>query len=96
VTSGGVTRTTGFIYTPYGRLVRITEPSGAYIEFGYDAAQRVTSATDNLGNRVDYTLDGAGNIRDERYKTAAGPVARRVSRVFNDINRLQSITGALQ
>jgi hypothetical protein len=43
---------------------------------------------------VEFSLDGAGNVTDEQYKSAGGALARRISRTFSDINRLESITGA--
>ena len=44
-----------------GLLTKVTLPDGSFLSYGYDAAHRLTSITDNLGNRIAYTLDSAGN-----------------------------------
>lgn len=42
-----------------GNLTRVTSPSGRYIDFIYDAGNRIISATDNIGRAVTYDyLDG--------------------------------------
>jgi YD repeat-containing protein len=83
-------------YDETGSVTRITQADGSYLQMGYDAAQRLTSVTDNLGNSVTYTLDNAGNRTDEQYKDASGTLRRRIARTFDGLSRLQSITGAVQ
>ncbi len=65
-------------YTTFGDLFRTTLPNGKIIEYGYDAAGRLTSierrpdATTH-GERILYTLDAAGNrTREERQRWDAG------------------------
>ncbi|KPF67252.1 hypothetical protein IP84_13990, partial [beta proteobacterium AAP99] len=45
-----------------GYVTRVNSPNGRWIEFTYNAANRVTSATDNLGRTFTYTYD-APNLR---------------------------------
>lgn len=92
----GTTRTTTIAYRANGRVHRITQPDGSFLQFGYDAAQRLTSVTDNLGNTVTYTLDNAGNRTDEQFRDSSNTLRQRVTRVFDTLSRLQSVTGALQ
>jgi YD repeat-containing protein len=94
LSDGVSTRTTTIAYQPNGTVQRITQPDGSFFQLGYDAAQRLTSITDNLGNSVSYTLDNVGNRIDEQFKDATGSLRQRVSRVFDALSRLQSVTGA--
>jgi YD repeat-containing protein len=88
-----VSRTTLITYRPFGAIERVTQPDGSYIHLAYDGAQRLVSAQDNLGNRIEYTRDSAGNATQEQVKGPSGALATRVARVFSDLNRLQSLTG---
>ena len=49
--------------------------------------------SDNLGNRIEYTLDNSGHRREERVKDPAGVLKRQVSRVFDALGRTQQVTG---
>jgi YD repeat-containing protein len=94
--TAGITQTTNYEYWPTGKLKKVTQPDGSYLSYGYDAAQRLTSVADNLNNQVLYTLDNAGNRTKEEFKDAGGALKRNISRAFDSLSRLQSVTGALQ
>ena len=64
---------TSYDYDPVGQLIKVTLPDGSYLNYGYDAARRLTEVSDNLGNRIVYTLDNAGN------RTARKCATRRTS-----------------
>ncbi|MEN4904276.1 DUF6531 domain-containing protein [Luteimonas sp. TWI1437] len=64
-------RITLMAYWPNGLVKRITQPDGAYLEFTYDAAQRLVRITDNDGGYIAYTLDDAGNRVAEETRDAA-------------------------
>ncbi len=83
-------------YWPHGKVKKVSQPDGSFMQMGYDAAQRLISVTDNLGNSVSYTLDNAGNRTDEQFKDASNTLRQRVTRMYSAINLLQSVTGALQ
>ncbi len=88
--------TTQFEYDPAGNLTKVTQPDGAWVSYTYDAAARLTQAQDNLGNLVVYTLDNASNRVMEEVKDPAGVLRRRISRVYDALDRLQAVTGGLQ
>jgi hypothetical protein len=52
--------------------------------------------TDNLGNTVHYTLDNMGNRKQEDYKDPTGTLAKTITRLYDALNRLQNLTGAVQ
>jgi RHS repeat-associated protein len=80
---------TRFAYTATGLVERITQPDGSYLVYGYDDAHRLISVTDPLGNRIDYTLDPAGNRTAETTYDPQGTVKRQLSRVYNQLGRLK-------
>jgi len=49
-----------------------------------------------LVNRVEYTLDNAGNRTAEAVKDPAGNLARQLARVHDALGRVQQISGREQ
>jgi YD repeat-containing protein len=45
-----------------GNVTKVTSPNGRFIEFTYDASNRVTQAKDNIGRTVGYQYDGSGRL----------------------------------
>jgi YD repeat-containing protein len=87
---------TSFDYDAAGNLLRTTLPNGAFLRYTYDAAHRSIAMEDNLGNRIDYTLDPLGNRIREDVKDPGGALSRLRSRVYDEMNRLvQEIGGGL-
>ena len=83
-------RLTRIAYWPTGLVKRVTPPDGSYTVYHYDAAQRLTGIDDNAGNRIRYTLDNAGNRINEDTRDPSGTLTRRLSRVHDELGRLQS------
>jgi RHS repeat-associated protein len=79
--------TTGYSYDGVGQVTRITNPDGSYLQYVYDDAHRLTEVRDNLGNKVVYTLDLAGNrTREDLYDQGGALVATR-AREYDALNR---------
>lgn len=85
--------TTAYAYDPAGLLTRITQPDGATLNYAYDAAHRLTEIADSLGNRIVYTLDPLGNRIGEDIFDPAGRLLKSISRAYDALGRLQSLTG---
>jgi YD repeat-containing protein len=86
--------TTVFSYDPVGNLTRTTMPDGSYIAYDYDDAHRLIGISDQLGNRIAYTLDSRGNrIKEDRYDPD-NHLTMTQSRVYNDLNKLIEDVGA--
>jgi len=94
VTGNGGTETTGYEYDGVGQLKKVTLPDGSWIGYDYDAAHRLTDTYDRLGNRITYTLDAMGNRLKEQVTDPSGALARQITRVYDALNRLQTVTGA--
>ena len=83
---------TAYRYDPRGLLDRVTLPEGAALSYQYDAAHRLIGIRDNLGNRVSYALDAAGNRLQETLYDPAGTLARQIDREFDALSRMRRET----
>jgi RHS repeat-associated protein len=81
-------------YYADGTVKKTIRPDGAYLDYGYDAAQRLTSVTDPDGNTITYTLDEVGNRIGEDTRDPSGTLVRTLSRLYNDLGQLASVTDA--
>jgi YD repeat-containing protein len=81
---------------PPNTLKTVTQPDSSVLTYGYDDAHRLTSVTDSLGNKVSYTLDNAGNRLNEQATDINNTLRRNITRVYDALNRLQTVTGAVQ
>ncbi len=53
-------RWTTIEYDAVGQVTKITEPDGAYLQYAYSDARRLTSVTNNLGEVVEYGYNANG------------------------------------
>jgi RHS repeat-associated protein len=83
-------------YWPAGQVKRVTQPAGDFLEYEYDAASRLRAIEDALNNRIDYTLDAAGNRTAEVTRNDASQIKRQLSRVFDQLGRLDLEKNAAQ
>lgn len=83
-------------YWPHGLVRRVTQPDGDFLVYEYDAAQRLETIEDALGNRVEYTLDKSGHRTVEVTKDGAGAVKRQLSRVYDLLGQLDLEKNAAQ
>jgi len=93
---GGNGQTTSYSYDGVGQLTQVTLPDNASITYTYDDAHRLTTIADSLGNQITYTLDAMGNRISEQVKDPQGTLARQTTRIYDALNRLQTVTGAAQ
>jgi YD repeat-containing protein len=93
---GGTAQVMSWTYDLAGQRKVATLPDGTTIQYGYDDAHRLTSITDGAGNSVIYTLDSVGNRIGEQRKDPGGTLTRNITRAFDGLNQLKSVTGAAQ
>ncbi|WP_363798206.1 RHS repeat-associated core domain-containing protein [Lysobacter firmicutimachus] len=89
-------RITRFEYKATGLVEKITQADGAFTQYVYDDAQRLVEVRDNVGNKVHYTLDPAGNRLNEDTQDAGGTLRRTLSRVYNQLGQLKTSKDAYQ
>jgi YD repeat-containing protein len=93
---GGTPLVTSYGYDLAGQLTQVTYPGQSPIGYSYDGAHRLVGITDSAGNSVIYTLDNSGNRLGEQFKDATGALAKTITRAFDALNRVQSVTGGTQ
>lgn len=91
-TVGG--QTTRFAYNADGLLTSTSLPDGSSITQTYDPANRLTRVVDAAGNKLVYTLDAAGNRIGEQLQDPSGAVLNQITRSFDALGKLESVTGA--
>lgn len=84
-------KTTAFQYDAAGNMTRVTQPDSSVTTYTYDDAHRLIGLSDHLGNRIDYSLDTAGNRIAEQTRDPADVLHRQLSRVHDQLGRLQQI-----
>lgn len=86
--------TTTYTYDAAGQLTRVTSPDGSFLAYSYDSAHRLFRIQDrkdaqgNLGDRIEYTLDRAGNRKTEEIFNSLNVKVQTKSREYSNINRL--------
>lgn len=81
-------------YWPTGLVKRVTQPDGAYTQYSYDAAHRLTGIADNAGNTITYTLNAVGDRTKEDTRDPTNTLARTLGRTYNTLGQLQAQTDA--
>ena len=66
------------------------------LTYAYDAAHRLTSVTDNAGNKVAYAYDLKDNRTQTVVKDSAGTIRRQVDYAFNARNFFASTDDGLK
>ncbi|WP_308366718.1 MULTISPECIES: RHS repeat-associated core domain-containing protein [unclassified Microbulbifer] len=85
---------TTYTYDPVGQVTNIAYPDSSSVTFEYDAARRLTAVENTLGERVEYVLDPAGNVKEEKVFAADGTtLVRSVSRNYDELSRLIDVNG---
>lgn len=76
-----------------GKITKIINPDASWVSYEYDLARRRTAISDNFGNRIDFTLDNAGNQIREVTKDPNGALAGVLERTVDALGRTQKILG---
>jgi RHS repeat-associated protein len=86
--------TTSFAYDPAGQITRITLPDGSYLNYQRDAAHRLQSVSNSLGESISYGLDASGDITNQTIKDGSGVLVKTQSAVFDQLGRMLQQIGA--
>ena len=94
ISGTGITaQTTTLTYDNAGQITQLKMPDNSTLNYTYDDAHRLTQVQDTLGNKVVYTLDAAGNHTAEKTYDPSGSLAKTLTRSYDALNRLQTLTG---
>ena len=89
----GISETTTYAYDGVGLGQKVTFPSGDFLTYTYDDADRLIGVADNAGNSKNYVLDNAGNYIDEKTIGSDGQISREISRTYDALGRMTKIVG---
>jgi RHS repeat-associated protein len=86
--------TTSFAYFPIGLLQKVTLPDGAYMQYTYDGAHRLTKIQDGTGNSIQYSLDAMGNYTAESAYDPSNVLSRTRSQIYNALSEIYQQVGS--
>jgi YD repeat-containing protein len=87
--------TTTLTYDATGALKSLTDPDGVVITYTYDDAHRLVDVANGVGEHIHYTLDASGNRTKEETFDANGVSVRALTRKYNTLGQLVSVTDGL-
>ena len=84
---------TTYTYDPVGLMIGMTLPNGYQLSYEYDGARRLTAIQNAAGERIEYTVDAAGNRTQQNIKNNVGTIVYSVAQAFDELSRVMAITG---
>lgn len=81
-------------YDPAGNLTRLTMPTGGWLDYSYDGANRVTRIANDRGEYIVLELNAAGQSVLDKTHSPDGTVQRQIGRVHDELGRLMRSVGA--
>ena len=84
---GGVTRTTVMTYDAAGQLESVITPDSITQSMDYDLLGRLSSISDNLGQRVEFVYDAEGNRTFSKALEGDSTIASTIVQRFDALNR---------
>lgn len=84
---------TQYTYDAIGNVASITLANQTTLSYDYDDAARLIGIEDALGNRIDYTLDAAGNRLEEHIKDSNATLRYSRAQVYDALSRLREVVG---
>ena len=73
-----------FKYNNTGQLTESSRPDGVTYTYGYDSLGRLSTATDNLLNKISIERDSRGNLLSTRYESSDGQVHYLISNDYDE------------
>ncbi|MBB6342160.1 RHS repeat-associated protein [Pseudomonas fluvialis] len=92
VTTAG--STTSFEYDAIGQITKVIRGDGSWLQYTWSGARRLTTITNNLGEKVEYDYDLMGNRTAQRLKDASSSLAQQQTWVYDELGRLLKSVGA--
>src|SRR6266540_5806458 len=74
----GVAALTSFDYDAVGQITKITRPNGAYLQYTWDDARRLTKVQDNTGASVEYESTLRRGLFDHRHGNQQFTLSRTI------------------
>jgi len=81
-------------YWPTGLLKKVTRPDNSYVLYTYDGAHRLLRSEDGSGGKLEYILDGAGNVQTTNSYDPYGTLVRTQRQLYNEFGQLWQLLSA--
>ena len=78
-------------YEPTGDIRRTTLPDGTFTQYVWDDARRLIALFDGEGNRIEWSLDNAGNRTQERISDPNGIIRKSLQTDFDELSRIHQM-----
>ncbi len=75
-------------YDATGNIIKVAWADGTEVNYSWDDANRLIAIYDAQNNRIEWTLDAAGNRLTESIKDPAGSLRKSQSRTYDEMSRL--------
>ncbi|WP_370978288.1 hypothetical protein [Agaribacterium sp. ZY112] len=81
------------VYDGVGNLVQVTTATSGVFTLEYDAANRLTAVVNSLNERMEYSLDAAGNVLSVKVYAADGSLVMQELNKYDELSRLMEAQG---
>lgn len=82
-----------YTYDAVGQLIGMTLPNSVQLHYEYDGARRLTAVKTASNERIEFTLDAAGNRTQQVVKNSSGVITYSVQSAFDELSRVMQVTG---
>lgn len=84
---------TTYTYDAIGQLTSTVLSNGVSLSYEYDGARRLIAIENNAEERIEYTLDAAGNRTKQVIKSSTGGIKYSVDSTFDELSRVKDVLG---
>lgn len=91
-TTAALDAVTTLDYDVEGRIISLTRPASAKMNFDYDLAGRLLAIRADDGERIDYTYDAMNDVLSETVKRTNGTQSRAITRTFDELGQMLTET----
>jgi RHS repeat-associated protein len=95
VTISGGSLTTTWDHDAAGNLIKLTQPDGTYLSYGYDNAHRLDQITNANGELMPLTLDANNDVTQVLWQTATPTTKRTNTATYDALGRRLTAVGGM-
>jgi YD repeat-containing protein len=94
VNPGASQAQTTIAYDAIGQITRITQPDGSYLDYVWSDARRLTSVTNNTGEKIEYGYNANGDVTSSTIKSSSSVITKQMTMAYDELGRLLRSIGA--
>ena len=77
-----------------GQITRITQADGSWLDYVWSDARRLTSVTNNTGEKIEYGYNLNGDVTSSTVKSPANVITKQMTMAYDELGRLMKSIGA--